>query len=214
MGRVIALKPTDPSDTFLVRQAQEGDKEAYQKLMQRYEGFVRVKAASSGYNIQGGSWDDLFQEGRVGLMKAIRDFKSERCSSFRNFADLCISRQLATAVKSATRGKHTPLNRFISFSSTPAGAGDDVPTLEEILPGPVAHDPVNQIISSEKLGALVKCLASSLSELESRVLSLYLDGDTYEQIAESVGRDTKAVDNALVRIRSKTGSHLALREAA
>ncbi len=143
---------------------------------------MRLKASS--YFLAGGDSEDLIQEGLVGLYKAIRDFRTDRESSFRNFAELCITRQIITAVKTATRNKHTPLNQYVSFSSTPAGAGDDAPTLEQILPGPSVNDPVNQVISSEELRSLVGCLSTALSELESRVLSLYLDGYSYEQIGE------------------------------
>ncbi|MEX2023598.1 MAG: sigma factor-like helix-turn-helix DNA-binding protein, partial [Thermoleophilaceae bacterium] len=109
----------------------------------------------------------------------------------------------------STRNKHTPLNEYVSFSQTPAaGGGDGDPTLDEILPGPTVHDPVNQVISSEELHSLVGCLSSVLSELESSVLSLYLDGYSYEAVAERLECDTKTVDNALQRVKRKVGSHL------
>ena len=147
----------------------------------------------------------------VGLYKAIRDYRTDRESSFRNFAELCITRQIITAVKTATRNKHTPLNGYVSFSSTPAGASDSEPTLDELLPGSTIHDPVNQVISTEELQSMVACLSTALSELESRVLSLYLDGYSYEQIGERLGCDTKTVDNALQRVKRKVGQHLATR---
>ena len=150
----------------------------------------------------------------MGLYKAIRDFRNDRESSFRNFAELCITRQIITAVKTATRNKHTPLNQYVSFSSTPAGSGDEVPTLDQMLPGPTVHDPVNQVISSEELRSLVGCLSSALSELESRVLSLYLDGYSYEQAGERLSCDTKTVDNALQRVKRKVGAHLQSRAVA
>src|SRR5206468_12391567 len=161
-------------DGYLIALAKQGDSLAYNQIVKRYYGFVRLKASS--YFLAGGDSDDLIQEGLVGLYKAVRDFRSDRESSFRNFAELCITRQIITAVKTATRNKHSPLNQYVSFSSTPAGAGEDVPTLDQMLPGPTVHDPVNQVISSEELRALVGCLSDALSELESRVLSLYLDG--------------------------------------
>ena len=126
---------------------------SYDRLVRRYYGFVRLKASS--YFLAGGDADDLIQEGLVGLYKAIRDFRSDRESSFRNFAELCITRQIITAVKTATRNKHTPLNQYVSFSSTPAAGGDGEPTLDELIPGPTVHDPVNQVISSEELRSLV-----------------------------------------------------------
>ena len=171
-------------DGFLIALAKQGDRNAYDRLVKRYHGFVRLKASS--YFLAGGDSDDLIQEGLVGLYKAIRDFRTDRESSFRNFAELCITRQIITAVKTATRNKHTPLNQYVSFSSTPAAAGDDVPTLDQMLPGPTVHDPVNQVISSEELRSLVGCLSTALSELESRVLGLYLDGCSYEQVGEQL----------------------------
>jgi RNA polymerase sporulation-specific sigma factor len=199
-------------DGYLIALAKQGDRYAYDRLVRRYHGFVRLKASS--YFLAGGDSEDLIQEGLVGLYKAIRDFRTDRESSFRNFAELCITRQIITAVKTATRNKHTPLNQYVSFSSTPAGAGDDVPTLDQILPGSTVHDPVNQVISSEELRSLVGCLSSALSELESRVLSLYLDGYSYEQVGERLECDTKTVDNALQRVKRKVGAHLQARAVA
>ena len=196
-------------DGFLIALAKTGDPTAYARLLGRYKGFVRLKASS--YFLAGGDSEDLIQEGLIGLYKAIRDYRSDRESSFRNFAELCITRQIITAVKTATRNKHTPLNQYVSFSQTPAAPGESEPTLDEILPGPTAHDPVNQVISSEELHSLVACLSSVLSELESSVLSLYLDGHSYEAIAERLGCDTKTVDNALQRVKRKVGAHLASR---
>jgi RNA polymerase sporulation-specific sigma factor len=148
------------------------------------------------------------QEGLVGLYKAVRDYRTDRESSFRNFAELCITRQIITAVKTASRNKHAPLNRYVSFSNTPAGGAEPEPTLDEILPGPTAHDPINQAISSEELRALIACLSSVLSELESRVLGLYLDGYSYQDIGEKLGCEAKTVDNALQRVKRKVGSHI------
>ena len=171
---------------------------------------MRLKASS--YFLLGGESDDLIQEGLLGLYKAVRDYRTDRESSFRNFAELCITRQIITAVKTATRNKHTPLNQYVSFSQSPAAAADSDSTLDEILPGPTAADPVNQVIATEELASLVSCMSSVLSELESRVLSLYLDGYSYEVIAERLDCDTKTVDNALQRVKRKVGTHLASRE--
>jgi RNA polymerase sporulation-specific sigma factor len=193
-------------DTYLVALAKQGSPTAYDGIVRRYYGFVRLKASS--YFLAGGDHDDLVQEGLVGLYKAVRDFRSDRESSFRNFAELCIHRQIITAVKTASRNKHTPLNRSVSFATTPAGAGDGEPTLDELLPGPSAHDPVNQVISTEELQALVACLSTVLSELESRVLALYLDGYSYEEVGAKLGCEAKTVDNALQRVKRKVGAHL------
>ena len=198
-------------DGYLIALAKQGDPAAYDQLVRRYYGFVRLKASS--YFLAGGDSDDLIQEGLVGLYKAIRDFRPDRESSFRNFAELCITRQIITAVKTATRNKHAPLNQYVSFAQTPATAnGDGESTLEEVLPGPISDDPVDRVIASEELSSLVACLGTVLSDLESRVLSLYLDGHSYEVVARKLECDTKTVDNALQRVKRKVANHLAQRE--
>jgi RNA polymerase sporulation-specific sigma factor len=200
-------------DGYLIALAKRGNRDAYDRLVRRYYGFVRLKASS--YFLAGGDSDDLIQEGLVGLYKAIRDYRSDRESSFRNFAELCITRQMITAVKTATRNKHTPLNQYLSFSSTPAGShGDTEPTLDELIPGSPVHDPVNQVISTEELRALIACISTALSDLESRVLSLYLDGHSYEEVGRRLGCDCKTVDNALQRVKRKVGQHLHARAVA
>ncbi|MGI8592795.1 MAG: RNA polymerase sporulation sigma factor SigH [Solirubrobacteraceae bacterium] len=211
MARTSAHAQAQPQleDGYLVALAKQGSTDAYDRLLRRYHGFVRLKASS--YFLVGGDSDDLIQEGLVGLYKAIRDYRYDRESSFRNFAELCITRQIITAVKTATRNKHSPLNQYVSFSSTPASLDDGEPTLDEVLPGPQVNDPVNQVISSEELRSLVACLSSVLSELESRVLALYLDGYSYDQIGVRLACDTKTVDNALQRVKRKVGAHLSSR---
>ena len=200
-------------DGFLIALAKAGDPTAYDRLVRRYYGFVRLKASS--YFLAGGDADDLIQEGLVGLYKAVRDYRTDRESSFRNFAELCITRQIITAVKTATRNKHSPLNHYVSFYS-PAGtaADDEAPTLDELLPGSVVNDPAKRVVSAEELRSLVGCLSTSLSQLESSVLSLYLDGRSYEDIGARLGCDTKTVDNALQRVKRKVGAHLQSRAVA
>ena len=189
-------------DRYLIALAKQGDGGAYDRIVRRYYGFVRLKASS--YFLAGGDADDLIQEGLVGLYKAVRDYRSDRESSFRNFAELCITRQIITAV-----------NQYVSFSSTPAGTGaEGEPTLDEMLPGGAIHDPVTQVISSDELRALVACISTTLSELESRVLALYLDGHSYEEIGRRIGCDCKTVDNALQRVKRKVGQHLNERNLA
>jgi RNA polymerase sporulation-specific sigma factor len=197
-------------DTYLVALAKGGSADAYDRIVRRYRGFVRMKASS--YFLLGGDSDDLIQEGLVGLYKAIRDFRTDRESSFRNFAELCVTRQIITAVKTASRNKHAPLNQYVSFAQTPAAAADSEATLEEVLPGPLSEDPSERVIASEELSSLVACLSSVLSDLESSVLSLYLDGYSYEIIGERLECDTKTVDNALQRVKRKVGQHVAGRE--
>jgi len=197
-------------DHYLVALAKRGSADAYDRLIKRYRGFVRLKASS--YFLLGGDSDDLIQEGTVGLYKAIRDYRTDRESSFRNFAELCITRQIITAVKTASRNKHSPLNQYVSFAQSPAAAGDSDTTLEEVLPGPISDDPADRVIASEELSSLVSCLGDVLSELESDVLSLYLDGYSYEVVAERLECDTKTVDNALQRVKRKVAAHISGRE--
>jgi RNA polymerase sporulation-specific sigma factor len=201
----------DLDDAYLIARAKRGDGPAYDQIVRRYTGFVRMKASS--YFLLGGDGDDLVQEGLLGLFKAVRDFRPDRESSFRNFAELCITRQMITAVKTASRNKHSPLNQYVSFAQTPAGGGEGESSLEEVLPGPIVDDPASRVIASEELASLVDCLTSVLSELESEVLTLYLDGRSYEEIADRRDCDTKTVDNALQRVKRKVGIHLGSRAA-
>ena len=205
-----AQSQVELDDHYLIALAKQGKKDAYDRIVRRYYGFVRLKASS--YFLIGGDADDLIQEGLVGLYKAVRDYRTDRESSFRNFAELCITRQIITAVKTASRNKHAPLNQYVSFAQSPAASGDAETTLEEILPGAISEEPSERVIASEELQALVACLSSVLSELESRVLSLYLDGHSYEQIGERLECDTKTVDNALQRVKRKVAAHIAGRE--
>jgi RNA polymerase sporulation-specific sigma factor len=197
-------------DLQLVLRARNGSQEALDGLMRRYAGFVRLKASS--YFLAGGDADDLIQEGMIGLYKAVRDFRSDKETSFRSFAELCVTRQIITAIKTATRFKHAPLNTYVSFSHTPAGQESDGEcTLGDALPGPGVHDPSVCVISTEELQSLVFCLGSGLSSLESEALRLYLDGNSYEQMAEELGCDTKTIDNALQRVKRKILAHQASR---
>ncbi len=198
-------------DLQLVIRARNGDGKAMDTLIRRYTGFVRLKASS--YFLAGGDSEDLIQEGLIGLYKAVRDFRHDKETSFRSFAELCVTRQIITAIKTAARNKHTPLNTYVSFSHTRAGAsGDQEMSLAEVLPGDPVVDPITQVISSEELRSLVECLGDSLSELESDVLTMYLEGRSYEEIAQRIDHTPKTVDNALQRVKRKVGSHLAARE--
>jgi len=197
-------------DSYLVALAKQGSPTAYDGIVRRYYGFVRLKASS--YFLAGGDHDDLVQEGLVGLYKAIRDYRVDKDTTFRSFAELCITRQIITAIKTATRHKHAPLNGALSFSHTPAGYDDGSDfTLGDALPGSPIDDPARRVVATEELAALVGCLGSSLSPLEGRVLTLYLEGRSYEEIGEIVECDPKAVDNALQRVKRKVGQHLATR---
>ena len=192
-------------DLRLVLKARNGDDVALDALVRRYTGFVRLKASS--YFLAGGESDDLIQEGLIGLYKAVRDFRSDKDTSFRSFAELCITRQIITAIKTATRFKHSPLNTYVSFSHTPAGQEDSDCTLGDALPGPGVDDPAVCVISTEELQSLVFCLGTGLSPLESDALRLYLEGNSYEEMAEELGCDTKTIDNALQRVKRKVLLH-------
>jgi len=186
--------------------ARSGSAAAMDQLMRRYTSFVRLKASS--YFLAGGDSEDLIQEGLVGLYKAVRDFRPDKETSFRSFAELCVTRQIITAIKTATRFKHAPLNTYVSFSHTPAGQeGDGDVTLGDALPGPTVNDPSVRVISTEELQALVGCLSTTLSPLEADALRLYLEGSSYEQMAEELGCDTKTIDNALQRVKRKILTH-------
>jgi RNA polymerase sporulation-specific sigma factor len=198
---------SESPDISLVNAHRRGDTSALDALMLRYHQFVRLKASS--YFLAGGDADDLVQEGMLGLYKAVRDYREDRLASFRSFAELCITRQIITAIKTATRQKHQPLNGYLSFSHAPGDSSDDSDcSLADILPGSSVHDPVNQVISSEELESLKNCLTRLLSSLESRVLRLYLQGLSYEKIAVDLDCDCKTVDNALQRIKRKVDLHL------
>ncbi len=199
-------------DLQLVMRARNGDGSALDALMRRYTGFVRLK--SSSYFLAGGDGEDLVQEGLIGLYKAVRDFKADKETSFRSFAELCVTRQIITAIKTATRFKHAPLNTYVSFSHVPAGQDSDADcTLGDALPGPAVDDPATCVISTEELQSLLSCLGSALSTLESHVLTGYLEGRSYEAIGEALGCDPKTVDNALQRVKRKVLAHLQARRA-
>jgi len=198
------------ADLQLVMRARNGDQKALDELIRRYTGFVRLK--SSSYFLAGGDSEDLIQEGLIGLYKAVRDFSPE-LSSFRSFAELCVTRQIITAIKTATRFKHSPLNSYVSFSHTPAGQESEGDcTLGDALPGPSVDDPSVCVISTEELQSLVFTLGTGLSKLESDALRLYLEGASYEEMADELGCDTKTIDNALQRVKRKIITHQQARE--
>jgi RNA polymerase sporulation-specific sigma factor len=198
-------------DLQLALKARNGDGAAMDQLIRRYTGFVRLKASS--YFLAGGDADDLIQEGLIGLYKAVRDYRSDKETSFRSFAELCVTRQIITAIKTATRFKHAPLNTYVSFSHTPAGHESDGDcTLGDALPGPGVDEPSVVVISTEELQSLVGCLGTGLSTLESDSLRLYLEGSSYEQMADALECDTKTIDNALQRVKRKILVHQQARQ--
>ena len=197
-------------DLQLVLKARNGSAAALDGLIRRYTPFVRLKA--SAYFLVGGANDDLIQEGLIGLYKAVRDFRPDKETSFRSFAELCVTRQIITAIKTATRFKHAPLNTYVSFSHTPAGQEGDDCSLGDALPGPAVNDPSVRVISTQELESLVGCLSTTLSPLEADALRLYLEGASYEQMAEDLACDTKTIDNALQRVKRKIITHQQTRQ--
>jgi RNA polymerase sporulation-specific sigma factor len=198
-------------DLQLVLRARNGDGGAMNVLIRRYTGFVRLKASS--YFLAGGDSEDLIQEGLIGLYKAVRDFRSDKETSFRSFAELCVTRQIITAIKTATRYKHAPLNTYVSFSHTPAGQESDGEcSLGDALPGPSVDEPPVVVVSTEELQSLVFTLGTGLSRLESEALRLYLEGCSYEEMAAELSCDTKTIDNALQRVKRKVLAHQKTRQ--
>ena len=206
----MAISAGQEEDLKLIEKARSGQLSAFEKIISKYHSFVKLKASS--YFMSGGDTDDLVQEGLIGLHKAIRDYRDDREASFRSFAELCITRQIITAIKTASRQKHTPLNSYLSLSHSPTSHEEGECSLVDILPGSPIHDPLNQVISSEEVESLKDCLTRLLSVLETSVLSLYLEGLSYEQIADKLGCDTKSVDNALQRIKRKVDLHIQSRQ--
>lgn len=192
------------SDEQVVELAKSGDENAYSHIITRYRNLVynRVKA----YYIKGADEDDLIQEGMIGLYKAVKDFNPEM-SSFSSFAKLCVSRHVITSVKNSTRNKHMPLNSYISLD---AQRHDDTSEefTHEIADDTDSVNPENILINRENLHGITYRINQILSKLELEVLALYLDGFSYQEIAEKINRDVKAVDNAVQRIRRKIGKIL------
>jgi RNA polymerase sporulation-specific sigma factor len=199
------------SDDELVARFQGGDNDSLDVLLQRYRRFTRAKAR--GYFLIGADSDDIEQEGMIGLFKAVRDFRSDRQASFRAFAELCITRQIITAIKTATRQKHQPLNSYLSLSGTRPGEENGSGTVEEVLEAKGLIDPIEFIISMEDLRSMRRMMSEMLSKLEVEVLRLYVEGKSYQEIAEVLGRHVKSIDNALQRIKRKLDVHLAERAA-
>ena len=196
----------DLDDVELVRRFHAGDEDALHALLLRYRRLVWGKAR--GYFLVGADSDDVEQEGMIGLLKAARDFQPDRFVSFRAFADVCVTRQMITAIKTATRRKHQPLNQSLPIS----GRRDDQEPGEQhsdTLADPhVLADPADVVIASEQLAAIQSAVRQMLSGLEVEVLRLYVDGNSYEEISRRLGRHVKSVDNALQRIKRKLEGHL------
>ncbi len=187
-------------DEEVVEEAKKGNSRAQDYLISKYENFVKAKAKS--YFLIGADKEDIYQEGMIGLYKAIRDFKSDRLTSFKAFAELCITRQIITAIKTATRQKHIPLNTYISLNK-PIYEEESDRTLIDVLSGLKITDPEELIIGKEQLEHIEGEMAKVLSDLEMEVLQSYLDGKSYQEIACDLDRQAKSIDNALQRVKRK-----------
>ena len=197
------------SDEQLVEQVHQGNTDALDFLITKYRLFVKSKAKS--YFLIGADKEDIVQEGMIGLYKAIRDFKGDKLSSFRAFAELCITRQIITAIKTATRQKHIPLNSYVSLDK-PIYDEESERTLMDIIISPVTNDPERIIINQEDYSRLEHKMGEVLSELELQVLSRYLAGQSYYEISGELNRHVKSIDNALQRVKRKLERHLEITE--
>ncbi len=193
------------TDEQVVELCQSGDSLAMEYLLNKYKNFVRSKARS--YFLMGADHEDIVQEGMIGLFKAVRDFRQDKLSSFRAFAELCVTRQIITAIKTATRQKHIPLNSYISLNKPIYDEESDRTLMDVIVEGHV-DNPEELIISQEDLHGINTQLAEMLSSLEKDALSLYLDGKSYQEIAQLLGRHAKSIDNALQRVKRKLEKYL------
>lgn len=194
----------ETTDETLAARAQAGDEPSRDALLLRHRPMVRATARC--YFVIGADHEDLVQEGMIGLYKAVREFETGRGASFRTFARLCVERQVVTAVKAAARHKHAPLNDYVSLHRPVGSDGDR--TLAEVLPAPRTADPAERVVQAERVRDLRRHCDTVLSDLEADVLRLYVDGATYRDIARLLRRHSKAIDNALQRIKRKLHLHV------
>ncbi|WP_034328602.1 RNA polymerase sporulation sigma factor SigH [Alkaliphilus transvaalensis] len=206
--REIIESHTDIPDEAIVEDAKNGDLVALELIIKKYRNFVRAKARS--YFLIGADREDIVQEGMIGLYKAIRDFRSDKLSSFKAFAELCITRQIITAIKTATRQKHIPLNSYVSLNK-PIYDEESDRTLLDVISGHKITDPEELIICREELGQIEGKIGEILSDLEWKVLMLYLQGRSYQEIAGDLNRHVKSIDNALQRVKRKLEKYLEVR---
>ncbi|WP_432419967.1 RNA polymerase sporulation sigma factor SigH [Planococcus beigongshangi] len=207
--QVQARRFLEMTDEELVSLVHDGNTEALDFLINKFRHFVRMKARS--YFLIGADKEDIIQEGMIGLYKAIRDFRSDKLSSFRAFAELCIIRQIITAIKTATRQKHIPLNSYVSLDK-PIYDEESDRTLMDVLTDNGVDDPQQLMINNEEFLYMEEKMGEVLSELEREVLALYLDGQTYQEISEKLDRHVKSIDNALQRVKRKLERHLQIDE--
>lgn len=194
------------TDEDLVALYHQGREPAVDALLHRYRGFARLKARS--YFLAGADKDDIVQEGMIGLYKAIRDFDPEHETSFRAFAELCITRQIITAVKTATRQKHVPLNTYVSLTKPVTGQEDSDYLLQDVLESAQTPDPAELVISHDELRSMKLAFAEILSDFEAEVLHMYVEGKSYQEIGAHLNRHVKSIDNAIQRIKRKVELHL------
>lgn len=206
-----AIESYELTDEVIVEAARDGDVDALEYLIRKYKNFVRAKARA--YFLIGADREDIIQEGMIGLYKAIRDYRSDKLASFRVFAELCITRQIITAIKTATRQKHIPLNSYISLNK-PIYDEESDRTLLDVISGHKITDPEELVISKEELIHIEGKIGEILSGLEWDVLTLYLQGRSYQEIAYDLGRHVKSIDNALQRVKRKLEKYLEERDEA
>jgi len=192
-------------DEEIIKEAKAGDDKALEFLINKYKKFVRAKART--YFLIGADREDIIQEGMIGLYKAIRDFRGDKLSSFRAFAELCITRQIITAIKTATRQKHIPLNSYISLNK-PIFDEESDRTLLDIINEESVSDPEEMMINREEFAGIELKMGEILSNLEWEVLSKYLQGRSYQEIAKELHRHVKSIDNALQRVKRKLEKYL------
>ncbi len=209
MSPHLGVVPVELADDHLVVLFRQGDVAALELLLERYRRFARSKART--YFLVGADFDDIEQEGMIGLFKAVRDYRPDRQSSFRAFAELCVTRQIITAIKTATRQKHQPLNQYVSLSGQRAPETADDRQVDELLDHQVP-DPADEVVSAESMAELRAMMAEMLSRLEVEVLRLYVEGRSYQEISALLGRHVKSIDNALQRIKRKLEAHLQSRD--
>ncbi|WP_229721305.1 RNA polymerase sporulation sigma factor SigH [Pontibacillus salipaludis] len=197
------------SDEDVVVYVHKGDSRALEHLINKYKNFVRAKART--YFLIGADREDIVQEGMIGLYKAIRDYQEDKLSSFKAFAELCVTRQIITAIKTATRQKHIPLNSYVSLDK-PIYDEESDRTLLDVIAGAKALDPEELVINQERFGDMEYKMSELLSDLERKVLSLYLDGRSYQEISVDLNRHVKSIDNALQRVKRKLERYLEISE--
>lgn len=204
-----AMNYDDMLDEEIVLSARDGNKDALEYIINKYKNFVRAKARS--YFLIGADREDIVQEGMIGLYKSVRDFRNDKLSSFRAFAELCITRQIITAIKTATRQKHIPLNSYVSLNK-PIYDEESDRTLLDILTAAKITDPEELMINREELLSIEKKIEEILSSLEQEVLMSYLQGKSYQEIACDLDRHVKSIDNALQRVKRKLEKYLEFKD--